>query len=264
VIDSHCHLDAAAFDADRDAALARARAAGVTDLVVPGVGPDGWEPLLEYAAAHPGVHAALGIHPQLLPELDPAADERHLARLERLLAAGGAVAVGECGLDEPTARAVGRYPAGLDRQRAVLAAHLEVARRLARPVLLHCLRAHAPLLTLLAAAPGPTRGVLHSYSGGPAHVPAYAARGLAFAFAGPLTYPNARRPLAALAAVPPDRLLVETDAPDQTPRPERGRCEPAHLVHVVAAAARALGEAPAATAARTAANARVLLGLPAR
>ena len=62
MIDSHCHLDGASFDADREAVLERARAAGVTDVVVPGVEPAGWEPLLRLAAGRPGVHAALGIH----------------------------------------------------------------------------------------------------------------------------------------------------------------------------------------------------------
>ncbi|HEY3356664.1 MAG TPA: TatD family hydrolase [Polyangia bacterium] len=260
MIDTHCHLDAAAFDADRAEVLARARAAGVAEIVVPAVGPDGWEPLLEYAAAHPGVHAALGIHPQLLPALDPAQDERHLARLARLVAAGGAVAVGECGLDGPTAAQAG---ASMDRQVAVLAAHLDIARRAGRPILVHCLRAHAPLLALLAAQPGTIRGVLHSYSGGVDHIRPYAARGLAFSFAGPVTYEQARKPLAAVRAVPRDRLLVETDAPYQTPRPHRGRGEPAHLAAVAAAVAAALGLPLAELAALTTANARAVLGLPA-
>jgi TatD DNase family protein len=257
MIDTHCHLDSPAFDADRDAVLARARAAGVAAIVVPAVGPATWEPLLAYAAAHPGVHAALGIHPQLLPELDPREDDRHLARLDALLAGGGAVAVGECGLDGPAAAG-----APLARQRAVLAAHLDLARRHGLPVLVHCLRAHGPLLELLAARPGPVAGVLHSYSGSAEQVRDYARHGLAFSFAGPVTYENARRPLAAVRAVPRDRLLIETDAPDQVPRPYRGRGEPAHLPPVASAVARALALDLAEVDALTAANARALLRLP--
>ena len=87
MIDTHCHLDAAAFDADRGAVLARARAAGVTEVVVPAVGPDGWAALLALVRATPGLHAALGIHPQLLPGLDPRGDDARLAALDAALGA---------------------------------------------------------------------------------------------------------------------------------------------------------------------------------
>ena len=260
MIDSHCHLDAAAFDADREEVLARALARGVTDLVVPAVGPDAWAPLVALCRGRSGLHPALGIHPQLLPALDPRHDDRHLADLEAALARGGAVAVGECGLDG----AAGASGAPLDRQVVVLRGHLALARRHRLPVVLHALRSLEPLLALLRSEPPlPAGGVLHSFGGGPEQVPAFAALGLHFSFAGPVTYENARRPLAAARAVPRDRLLVETDAPDQTPRPHRGRCEPAHLVEVVAGVARALGIALEEVDALTAANARALFRLPA-
>jgi TatD DNase family protein len=257
VIDTHCHLDKGEFDADRDAVLARARAAGVTEVVVPAVGPDGWDRLAAWARATPGVHFGLGIHPQLLPDLDPRGDDRRLADLEAALSRGGAVGVGECGLDAPSAEA----GAPLDRQRAVLAAHLALARRFRLPVMLHCLRAHDALLALLADEPLPRGGVLHSYSGSAEQVRAYAALGLHFSFAGPVTYERARKPLAAARAVPPERLLLETDAPDQTPRPRRGRNEPAFLPAIAGALAAALGLAVAEVDARTTANARALFRL---
>jgi TatD DNase family protein len=258
VIDTHCHLDRPEFDADREEALHRAREAGVTDLVVPAIGPDGWEGLRAFARARPGVHFGLGIHPQLLPELDPADDARLLAALEGALGRGGAVGVGECGLDGPSVT-VG---APMERQVAVLRAQLRLARRLALPVMLHCLKAHEPLLALLAEEPLPAGGVLHSFSGSAEQVRAYLAFGLHFSFAGPVTYERARRPLDAARAVPEGRLLVETDAPDQTPRPCRGRNEPAHLPRVVAAVAGALGLSRAEVDARTSANARALFRLP--
>jgi TatD DNase family protein len=258
VIDSHCHLDAPAFDADRADVLARARAVGVTDLVVPGVAPAGWRPLLELSASGPGIHAALGIHPKALPELDPASDDRHLADLEALLARGGAVAVGECGLDGPAAA----EGAPLDRQLAVLQGHLDIARRLGLPVILHSLRAGDALRTALERDGVPGGGVLHSFSGSAEQVAPLAALGLHFSFAGPVTYESARKPLAAARAVAPGRLLVETDAPDQTPRPHRGaRNEPAHLPLVIAAVASAIGTTPGELDALTAANARRLFRL---
>lgn len=257
MIDTHCHLDTEAFAADRHEVIARARAAGVTDIVIPAIGPDGWEALLELAGSTPGLHAGLGIHPQLLPEIDPKDDDRHLARLDELLGRGGTIAVGECGLDGPTSA---RAP--MDRQLAVLEGHLALARKHRLPVLIHCLRAHEPLIRLLGEeAPLPASGVLHSYSGGADHVRKYAGWDLYFSFAGPVTYENARKILLAVRAVPPERLLIETDAPDQTPRPHRGRCEPAHLVEVARGVAEALGESVEEVAARTSANARRLFRL---
>jgi len=167
------------------------------------------------------------------------------------------VGVGECGLDGPAAGpGAGPFPAGLDRQRAVLGGHLALARKHDLPVLLHCLRAHPALLPLLEAAPLPRGGLLHSYSGGAADVPRYAAAGMGFSFAGPVTYERARRPLQAARAVPRDRLFLETDAPDQTPRPHRGRNEPAYLPGIAAALAAALGVGVAELDALTSANAR--------
>jgi TatD DNase family protein len=258
VFDTHCHLDQAAFDADRAEVVARARAAGVTDLLVPGVGPDGWAGLLELARTTPGLHAGLGIHPQLLPALSAAGDDDRLAALEAALGRGGAVAVGECGLDGPAARA----GAPLDRPRAVLAGQLERARRFYLPVALHCLRAHDALLDLLERDGLPAAGgVLHSFSGSAEQVAPFARLGLHFAFAGSVTWERARRPLLAARAVPPDRLLLETDAPSQTPRPHHGRCEPAHLAEIATALAAALGLTPTALDELTSANARRLFRL---
>ena len=220
MIDTHCHLDVAAFDPDRAEVVARARAVGVTDVVIPAIGPAGWQRLRELALGTPGLHFAVGIHPQLLPELPARDDDRHLSELEAALARGGAVGVGECGLDLPSVAA----GATMERQVRVLRGHLELARRFRLPVLLHCLRAHAPLLALLEElGPPPAGGVLHSFSGSAEQVRAYLPSGLHFSFAGPVTYERARRPLEAARAVPPGRLLLETDAPDQTPRPHRGR-----------------------------------------
>jgi TatD DNase family protein len=264
LIDTHCHLDKPEFDADRGAVLERARAAGVTDLVVPAVGPGGWEALLALSRSEPGVHAALGIHPQLLPELDPREDDRRLADLEALVARGGLVGIGECGVDGPTAAGAfpGPHAASLDRQKAVLAGHLRIARRSGLPVLLHSLRAHEALLEALERDGVASGGVLHSFSGSAEQVGPLARLGLHFSFAGPVTYERARKPLAAAKAVPRDRLLLETDAPDQTPRPHRGRNEPSYLPGIASAVAGALEIPVAELEASTTANARRLFRLP--
>jgi TatD DNase family protein len=252
LIDTHCHLDVEAFDGDRDAVVARAAAAGVQTIVVPAIRPATWGRVA--ALAGPRVALAFGIHPQVVPDLD--ADEWRALEDGRLHAAlRGAVAVGECGLDRRTG-------AHAEQERA-LRAQVAVARELGLPLLLHVLGAHeiAPRL-LRDAGVTAVGGIMHSYSGPPELVPVYRDLGLAFSFAGPVTYAKARKPVEAARAVPAELLLAETDAPDQTPEPHRGgRNEPAWVAHVVAGLAAARGETPEAVAALTARNARRVLRL---
>jgi TatD DNase family protein len=249
VIDTHCHLDVAAFDADRDDAIARATAAGVTGMVVPAIRPRTWSALAALAHRHAaaGVRHAIGIHPQIVPDLDPGELAGDLAA--RLVeAAAGAIAVGECGLDGGTGER--------ELQEAIFRAHIRAARTLALPLVVHVLRAHdaAPRILREERALG---GVMHSYSGGPDLVGVYAQLGFAISFAGPVTYPNARKPVEAARTVPADLLLAETDAPDQAPAAHRGgRSEPAFLGAVIAGLAAARGADPAELAALTTANAR--------
>ncbi len=246
LIDTHAHLDLPAFDADRTEVLASARAAGVTCLV-PAVRPRTWAGVIAV-----GVPFALGVHPQVVPELD--ADERALATNADALAAAiagtGACAVGECGLDGGFGER--------DLQEQILRAHLRAAKALGLPVIVHVMRAHDATPRILRDE-GVVGGVLHSYSGGADLVPIYADLGLGFSFAGPVTYPNARRPIEAARAVPAELLLAETDAPDQAPEGHRGgRSEPAFLPAVIAGLAAARGVDPAEIAALTATNARRL------
>lgn len=251
MIDTHCHLDVAAFDADRDEVVARATAAGIRGLLVPAIRPRTWPALIALAARHAGagVRCALGIHPQIVPELAEDELAGDLAdRLARAVTDAGAIAIGECGLDGGTG--------DLDRQEAIFRAHLRAARAVGLPVVIHVLRAHDAAPRILREE-GPVTGVLHSYSGGAELVPVYRDLGLAFSFAGPVSYPNARKPIEAARAVPADLLLAETDAPDQAPEGHRGgRSEPAFLPAVLAALAAARGEDVAALAASTTANAR--------
>ncbi|MBL0215187.1 MAG: TatD family hydrolase [Myxococcales bacterium] len=255
MIDTHCHLDVEAFDRDRDQVVARATAAGVRGFLVPAIRPRTWPALIALAARHgsAGMRCALGIHPQIVPAL--AADELGRAltqdlaeQIARAVTEAGAIAVGECGLDGGTGE--------LPRQELIFRAHLRAARMLGLPAVIHVLRAHDRAPQILREE-GPLTGVLHSYSGGAALVPVYQELGLAFSFAGPISYPNARRPVEAARLIPADLLLVETDAPDQAPEGHRGgRSEPALLPAVLAGLAAARGEDPAALAALTARNAR--------
>lgn len=174
------------------------------------------------AAAH-GWRFGVGTHPQCLAESRDIPDDP-----------SGASAIGECGLD-------GRTPVAMDEQERVLAAHLALARDTGLPLILHCYKAHDRLSALLRRW-APVRGVLHSYSGGSGLVETYVSLGLHLSFGGPITWENARKPVDALRVVPAHRLLAETDAPDQCPRPHRGRSEPAYVADVVAAMERIRGE----------------------
>lgn len=250
MIDTHCHLDVPRFEPDRPDVLARAWAAGLTGVVVPAIGPDAWEALLEWPRRDPRVQVGLGIHPQLLPSLPAADDEQHLARLDALLTRGGAIAVGECGLDGPS-----EAGAPMERQLRVLHAHFQLAHKHRLPLLVHCYRAHPHLQRYLKEHPIPEAGLLmHSYSGSGDLTPFYVKAGCHFSFAGPVSFPEARRPLEALKRIPLDRLMGETDAPDQAPHPHRGeRSEPAYLPLILDSMATVLGEE---LRERTAQNAR--------
>lgn len=250
MIDTHCHFDDDVFNVDRVAVLERAMAAGVTGILVPAIRPRTWPELIEAAVwafassnpKRPTIRIAVGIHPQVVPDLgddeDVSTDIDALAeRIVKATQSAGqaAVAVGECGLDGPTA--------DLPRQEAILRAHVRAARVVKLPLVIHVLRAHdaAPRI-LREERAHDVGGVMHSYSGGEQLVRVYADLGMYFSFAGPITYPNARKPLEAARAIPADRLLAETDAPDQSPASHRGgRSEPAYVADVIAGLASARG-----------------------
>jgi TatD DNase family protein len=250
VIDTHCHLDVPAFDADRAEVLARAAAAGVTGILVPAIRPRTWEALIAMATGP--VRIALGIHPQIVPELDPA-ELLDADAIAKAVIDAGACAVGECGLDGATGER--------ELQEQLLRAHVRAARAVNRPLVIHVLRAHdaAPRI-LREERAGDVGGVMHSYSGGADLVPVYRDLGMSFSFAGPVAYPNARKPVEAARAVPDELLLAETDAPDQSPR--GGRSEPAYVADIVAALAAARGVSAFAMAALTQNNACRLFGFP--
>lgn len=252
MIDTHCHLDVPAFDADRPEVLARARAAGVTGIVVPAIRPRTWQALVELGRTHRELRIALGIHPQVVPDLEP--DERLDAdAIARAVADAGACAVGECGLDGATGER--------ELQEQLLRAHVRAARVVGKPLVIHVLRAHDTAAKILREERAfEVGGVMHSYSGGADLVAVYRDLGLHFSFAGPVTYPNARKPIEAARLVPDELLLAETDAPDQSSR--GGRSEPAYVADVIAALATARGTSVEKIAELTENNACRLFGFP--
>lgn len=261
--DSHCHLDFEAFDADRARVWQRARDLGVTELFVPGVTPAQWVRLAGVRAQIPEARLGVGLHPYFLHELSSSERQRATAELPEWAERLGAQAIGECGLDGRWAK----RGVSLDEQVPVLAAQLTCARELRLPVVLHVVQAHGRALELLEAG-GPllAGGVLHSYSGAAELVERYCKLGLCFGFSGAVTRPNATKARAALRAVPLDRLLLETDAPDQPPSgfvasPEHPRRnEPGALPAIAALVAELRGLALDELARHTTHNARALFG----
>ncbi|NQT11513.1 MAG: TatD family hydrolase, partial [Planctomycetes bacterium] len=211
MIDTHAHLDAKEFNPDRPAVIARARSAGVDQILCPGITAESSLAVVRLAEAQEGLFAAIGIHPNYAAEAAPDDWDRVAA----LVAHDRVVAVGETGLD----RHWDFTPIQL--QREYFDRHLRLAQEHDLPLVIHCREAEADLLPILrkAAAQKPLTGVLHAFSGEPSLADACLELGLHLGFAGAVTYKNKKfTSLRTVAArVPDDRLLIETDSPYLVP-----------------------------------------------
>ena len=207
--DTHCHLDAAAFDADRSAVVARARAAGVTQIVLPAVARANFDTVRGLAHAN-GFAYALGIHPLYV---DQTVDDDLQALREALTAQRGdarLVAVGEIGLDH--------FVPGLDlaRQARFYVAQLALARQFDLPVILHVRKSADTLLKHLRASPV-RGGIAHAFNGSEQQALAFVALGFKLGFGGAMTFERALQIRRLAAALPLEAIVLETDAPDIPP-----------------------------------------------
>ena len=230
LIDTHCHLDAAEFDADRAVVAARARAAGVGCLVIPAVERANFAAVRALAHATPGAVYALGIHPMYVAR----ADESDLAALRAAVAAAmddvSFVAIGEIGLDyfDPAALAAS------ERQERFFRAQLDLAAEFNLPVLLHVRRAQDQVLKHLRRA-RVAGGCAHAFNGSDQQARAYADLGFKLGMGGAMTYARATRIRRLAAVMPLDTLVVETDAPDIPPAwLGNGRNTPEELPRIAA------------------------------
>lgn len=252
LIDSHCHLDYLTQPSDLEVTLARSRNQGVCAWLVPGITPVAWPAIQRLATAYPGVYPAYGVHPLWVEcwSLSVAEDLRRRATT--------ALAVGEIGLD------YAERQADRERQRQVFRAQLQIARQAGLPVLLHCRRAFADLLTIVREeGVSEYGGIMHAFSGSPEVARECVRLGLFIGIAGPVTYQGARRLPEVVASVGLSRLVLETDAPDLTPEPLRGAENRPENLPLIARKVASLCHVDVATvAARTTANLRHLLRLP--
>ena len=272
MIDSHAHLDFRDFNNDRDAVIEQARAAGLIAIVNIGTSVSTSRAAVALAAQHDFIYATVGVHPHSAKVVTPKVlDElRVLARRKKV------VAVGEIGLDYY--RDLSPRPV----QRRAFADQLALAAELKLPVVVHVREAHDDAMAVLrdwvstlpkgggegnvgVPSEWPFQkiiGVLHSYSAGPRGLDEALELGLCVGISGPVTFPKANALRAAAAAVPLDRLLVETDCPFLTPIPHRGRRnQPAYVRYVVEQVARARGVSAKAIARATTDNTCRLFGI---
>lgn len=260
MIDTHCHLNFDAYDADREQVIARAAEAGVRRVVNPGVDEASSRAAVDLAARHDGIFAAVGIHPNDTAHFSDA----DLGWVEALAGAPKVVAIGEIGLDYHW------NDSPKPMQFKGFEAQLALAARLELPVIIHNREASEDVIAILETwardLPPALRerpGVLHSFSAPQSIADRALTAGFYLGFTGPITFKNADDLRQVATRTPLDRILVETDAPFLTPTPHRGkRNEPAYIPLIVERLAR-LHVIPTDDMARaTTANAERLFRLP--
>jgi TatD DNase family protein len=237
LIDSHCHLDSAEFDADREAVIDRALAAGIESMLAIGTGngPPDLEAGLRLAGKHPAFYATVGIHPHDAAK----AAAGDFQRLAELLAHPKVLAVGEIGLDY-------HYDfSPRDTQKSAFIQQMEIAAQAKKPIVIHTREAWDDTLALIEEnwKPHAIGGIMHCFSGGPEEARRAVDLGFYLSFGGIVTFPKALAVQEAAKWCPRDRILTETDAPYLAPVPQRGkRNEPALMVHTARKLAELRGE----------------------
>lgn len=282
IVDNHTHLpmgdweipEVAGVRPSLETQLEWAQQAGVVGMITSACSSWEWSGALAMARKYPQVKVALAVHPNEAPLHQKVADsgpdnlpvkyEPHhdepldeaLTRMEELLADPNVVAVGETGLDYFRAG-----PQGRKSQKEAFAAHIEIAKRHDLPMQIHDRDAHQDTIDLLLSQGAPDKTVFHCFSGDAQMAQVLAENGWYASFAGPLTYPANQHLRDALAVLPKELVLVETDAPYLTPVPHRGCPNGSYLTGITAAFIAELWECPVQDAAQTlVANTRQVYG----
>jgi TatD DNase family protein len=254
LIDSHCHLDSAEFNDDREAAIERALAAGVEHMLAIGTGdgPPDLEAGLRLAEKHPAFYATIGIHPHDAAQAGPD-DFKHFADL---LSHPKALAVGEIGLDY-------HYDfSPRDVQKSAFIEQMGIAAQARKPIVIHTREAWEDTLAMIEQywTPHGLGGIMHCFSGGPEEARRALDLGFYLSFGGIVTFPKALAVQEAAKFAPRERILIETDAPYLAPVPKRGkRNEPALIVHTARKLAELRGESYEEVCAVTSENFQRLL-----
>ena len=227
LIDTHCHLDVAEFDADRQAILSRCRQQGINRIVIPAIHAKAWQGLLALCQQEPGLYPALGLHPVYIEQHT----ESDIQALQESLAVHRPIAVGEIGLDY--------FIAELDRQRQqhFFEAQLHCAQQADLPVILHVRKSHDQVLAALRRSKV-KGGVCHAFNGSLQQAQQYIDMGFKLGFGGTLTYDRSSKIRQLARELPLTALVLETDAPDMVVSAHRGeRNSPEYLTDCLSALA---------------------------
>lgn len=233
MIDSHCHIDLEAFDADRDEVLQRAFQLGIQRLLVLGLTNQQFLKLIDLRQRYPQIDIALGLHPYFLKVQDDTNTQLMLDELSRLasLHREHFIAFGEMGLD-------GSLALDMTYQQKILSYQLQLATNYKKPVILHHRKSHNQLISLLKAQNYQSGGILHAFSGSYQEAKTYIDMGFLLGVGGTITYARAKKTRESIAKVPLDKLVVETDSPDMPISGFQGeRNQPSQLSLVVTALA---------------------------
>ena len=203
MIDSHCHLDFAAFELDRQQVIDTCTQLGVEAILIPGVEASAWQQQLQLVQSSSYLHAALGLHPYFLKSFQP----QYIQQLEQLLTTESVVAIGEIGLDF----AIDIEP---QLQQQVFVQQLELAQQFELPVIVHHRQSHNELIRLLKQYPLVRGGVIHAFSGSLQIAQEYIRLGFKLGVGGGITYERAKKMRKVFQQLPLEHLLLETDAPD--------------------------------------------------
>lgn len=259
LIDTHCHLNFDRYDEDRDALMGRAADAGVTRVIIPAIDLDTSRQALDLSQQYDSIYVAVGLHPNSTANFD----ESILPEIEALAAEPKVIAIGEIGLDYHWDHSPPQM------QKRAFQAQLELAARLALPVIIHNRKAGEDVVAMLEdwvknlpdtlkARPG----VMHSFSDSPEVARRALDAGFYLGFTGPLTFKKADDLREIARSAPLDRVLVETDGPFLTPEPYRGkRNEPAYVAYVADRLAALHGKTTEEIGQVTTENAQRLFGL---
>ena len=253
LVDTHCHLDAASFDADRDAVIRRARDAGVTRQVIPAINRETWDAVRLLCEQYDGLYPAYGFHPMYLD------DQKHeyVDELREYVANHKTYAIGECGLDFFV------EGSDADEQKWFFEEQLRIARDLKLPAIIHARRAVDQVLSAIKRF-GPLTGVVHSFPGSYDQASRLNDLGFKISLGGPITYERANKLRGLVKTIPLDWLMLESDAPDQPDSQIRGqRNEPNRVRRICEEVALLRDEDETHIAAVTTDNAIKLFGLPA-
>lgn len=245
IIDTHCHLDVAGFDLDRNGVIERCHAVGISKIIIPAIESKRWENLLDICQSSQGLYPALGLHPVFINQHN----NDDINKLENLLDKTSPVAIGEIGLDF--------YLKDLDKnkQLELFEQQLLIAKNHKLPVILHVRKAHDQVLKLLRKIKV-KGGFCHAFNGSLQQAEKYIELGFKLGFGGTLTYKNSTKIHKLAKELPLDSIVLETDAPDMAVESHRGeRNSPEYIVEALTALANLRNESVEFIATQTTKNA---------